>query len=78
MSTHHEKAVDKPHVTELQALRAENADLKAKLAVHEPPPPPKVEYPAWRYQRDAKGQITAQALVADAAADAALGKGWGD
>lgn len=31
----------------IDALEAENADLRAKLAAYEPPPPPVQEYPKW-------------------------------
>ncbi len=63
-------------VADVLALQAENADLKAALAVYAPPAPDPVPYPAWRYQRDAQGQITAQVIVVDATDDAKLGKGW--
>lgn len=71
----HHAPVEKP--VDVAALHARIADLEARLAVYEPPAAAPVPYPKWIYVRDAHGQIVHQALVADAAADAAQRTDWG-
>lgn len=56
---------------EVESLRAENADLRAKLGAAAPYVP--VAYPAFRYHADGRSCV-----VADAEADEALGEGWSD